>query len=782
MNQKYFWSIIPIITFLFLNELILDGKIPLASDMVAHEPIKKWIESTSDFPHWFPNLFSGMPSYGGYIYTPGHPLKIILDFLFFNTGVKLWFFLSIGGLGLFFFLRFLKISNYSSIFAGIAYALTPYVFGLISAGHNNKIMAGGFIPWVVFSAIYMFKYPSIKSLLFLSIASALQLWTNHPQIFYYTWMVIGLWWFLDLIFSIIKKESKVKGKFNNLGLIILSLVISLLMVSDPYYEVYTFQKESNRGSPSVLDDTNDTKKGTKWDYATQWSFHPSESISFILPYYYGLQNFSVKDRSDPEKFMKQASYWGYMPFTQSTHYLGLLVIIISFFSLWCCFVKKDFGRTELYLWIIAIAVLITGFGIHFSILYKPLFKLAPFFSKFRVPSMIYMMLSLLLPMIAAIGLDKITHKNNKNTLFNDAVKIFGIFIALCFILLLIGESLVSFSSPGDVRFTQYVEIVKNIRIDLFNKGAILALLISSAALFFIWLYSNNRLSEQILLIILIGILVTDLWIINNEFLSLKSSKSMGNQFIQTQDIKFINNDKSKFRVFPADEINSNKFGYWNIESVGGYRAVKLRNYQDLMDIGGFRRPEVLNMLNVKYLITRKKVKNTSFKQVFGINNLYENLDVLPRAWFVNNIKNVTDQEQSLSRVMDISFKPKNTAVIVNYDGPELTSNSDGNIEIQSFSPNLISLQAETKGGALLVLSEIFYNSGWKCRVDDQLVPIYQTNHILRSVFIPDGSHTVEFYYDSSDWKMAKVISRFSFFSSIIFLGVIFYRENKLKIS
>ena len=330
MNQKYFWSIIPIITFLFLNELILDGKIPLASDMVAHEPIKKWIESTSDFPHWFPNLFSGMPSYGGYIYTPGHPLKIILDFLFFNTGVKLWFFLSIGGLGLFFFLRFLKISNYSSIFAGIAYALTPYVFGLISAGHNNKIMAGGFIPWVVFSAIYMFKYPSIKSLLFLSIASALQLWTNHPQIFYYTWMVIGLWWFLDLIFSTIKKESKVKGKFNNLGLIILSLVISLLMVSDPYYEVYTFQKESNRGSPSVLDDTNDTKKGTKWDYATQWSFHPLESISFILPYYYGLQNFSVKDRSDPEKFMKQASYWGYMPFTQSTHYLGLLVIIISF--------------------------------------------------------------------------------------------------------------------------------------------------------------------------------------------------------------------------------------------------------------------------------------------------------------------------------------------------------------------------------------------------------------------------------------------------------------------
>ena len=216
--------------------------------MVAHEPIKKWVESTSEFPHWFPNLFSGMPSYGGYIYTPGHPLKILLNHLLFNTGVKLWFYLSIGGLGLFFFLRFLKVSIYSSLFAGIAYSLTPYVFGLIGAGHNNKIMAGGFIPWVVFGAIYMFKYPSIKSVLLLSIACALQLWTNHPQIFYYTWMVIGLWWLLDILFVFLIKQSNLKKSLNNIGLILLSLFISLLMVSDPYYEIYTFQNESNRGA------------------------------------------------------------------------------------------------------------------------------------------------------------------------------------------------------------------------------------------------------------------------------------------------------------------------------------------------------------------------------------------------------------------------------------------------------------------------------------------------------------------------------------------------------
>ena len=337
MNKKHIWLIIPMISFVFLYELIIYNKIPLASDMVAHEPIKKWISSTNDFPHWFPNLFSGLPSYGGYIYTPGHPLQPLLNAIYINNGVKFWLYLSIGGVSLFFLLKFLKVSYTASLFGGIAYALTPYVFGLINAGHNNKIMAGAFTPLILLCALYMFSNRSIKSILLLSIVSALQLWTNHPQIFYYTWIVIGLWWLVGTTYRLIKNKINVKNIIKDILFLALSVIISLLMVSDPYYDIYKFQNESNRGAISVLDQTDDTKKGTTWDYATQWSFHPLETISFIYPYYYGLQNFSVKNKSEPRKFMKQASYWEYMPFTQSTHYLGLLIVILSFFGLWYYF-------------------------------------------------------------------------------------------------------------------------------------------------------------------------------------------------------------------------------------------------------------------------------------------------------------------------------------------------------------------------------------------------------------------------------------------------------------
>ena len=93
-----------------------------------------------------------------------------------------------------------------------------------------------------------------------------------------------------------------------------------------------------------------------------------------------------------------------------------------------------------------------------------------------------------------------------------------------------------------------------------------------------------------------------------------------------------------FRVFPADEIRSNKYSYWNIESIGGYRPIKLRNYEDLMNAKGFSRPHVLNMLNVKYVITGKKINNTDFEKVEGVSNLYENKKVLPKAWFVDKVK------------------------------------------------------------------------------------------------------------------------------------------------
>ncbi len=111
------WGIIPIFTFIFLYKMVLYNEIPIANDLVAHKPITKWTEtvneSSNDFPHWFPNLFSGMPSYGGEVYSPRGPTTTHLNLFFFYCCVKILFFLTLGGVGLFFF--FIQL-NFSILF------------------------------------------------------------------------------------------------------------------------------------------------------------------------------------------------------------------------------------------------------------------------------------------------------------------------------------------------------------------------------------------------------------------------------------------------------------------------------------------------------------------------------------------------------------------------------------------------------------------------------------------------------------------------------------------
>ncbi len=764
--KKYLYLLIPLCYLFFLWEMVFYGSDPIANDSIAHIPIAEWSKSVKEFPHWFPNLFSGMPSYGGYIYTPGDPTKTFLNTIFLNRGIKLWFYFSLSGIGFFILLRLLKISSISCLFGGIVSGITPYSFGLINAGHTNKIIAMSFIPWILASVIYGMNHKSLKSILMISVPTMFQLWSNHPQVVYYTWMMVVFLWLWNLISDLRLREFSLKNNGMQICIIIIGLLLSLIVVVDPYYHVYEFQKHSNRGAESVLDDTKETSSGTDWDYATQWSFHPKETISFLYPYLYGLQNYPTRD-------IKSAAYWGFMPFTQSTHYLGLIVIL---FAILGALLRKP-DRFESYMWVLSGLVIFVGFGSYFPVLYKPLFLLAPFFSKFRIPSMIFILLAITIPYLAAIGLDKLITTEKKQIVRKKILWVFGGFIGLTIIFLIFGESILSFSSLSDNRFNPAIlSQVKDIRKELFNKGIMLALVLSGVTFGLSWLLLKGELNKKIFSALIVLITIGDLWVVNNEFLFLKKPEKINLYFRETPLINYLKNDNSHFRIFPVDELNSNKYGYWGIQSIGGYRAVKLRHFQDLMDAGGFGRPQILNMLNVKYVLTEKKINSPLFSPVINYNGLYKNTAVLPRTWFVNNIDNVTDQKTSLQSVLSQSFDPKKAAVITNYSGPKIPESSTGTALIETLSENEIVITASTSAGGLLILSEIYYKPGWKCKIDGIPTDIFQTNHVLRSIFVPEGTHSIKFFYDKNSWEITRLISRISFLIILFSLIFISWKE------
>ena len=128
--------------------------------------------------------------------------------------------------------------------------------------------------------------------------------------------------------------------------------------------------------------------------------------------------------------------------------------------------------------------------------------------------------------------------------------------------------------------------------------------------------------------------------------------------------------------------------------------------------------------------------------------------------------------------MDLSFRPKEKSIVVDYNGPKLINGNSGKINEILINNNQIKIQCSTNGGSLLVLSEIYYKPGWKCKIDGKNSEIYQTNHVLRSVYVPNGNHEVVFYYDDSNWVTARFVSRSSFYITILLVCFLLYRDRK----
>jgi hypothetical protein len=72
-------------------------------------------------------------------------------------------------------------------------------------------------------------------------------------------------------------------------------------------------------------------------------------------------------------------------------------------------------------------------------------------------------------------------------------------------------------------------------------------------------------------------------------------------------------------------------------------------------------------------------------------------------------------------------------------------------------PNRITLQAYSKGGGWLILTDSCY-PGWRAWVDSKPAPITPYRDAFRSVPIPAGNHTVDMRYEPATFRIGLFIS------------------------
>ena len=139
--------------------------------------------------------------------------------------------------------------------------------------------------------------------------------------------------------------------------------------------------------------------------------------------------------------------------------------------------------------------------------------------------------------------------------------------------------------------------------------------------------------------------------------------------------------------------------------------------------------------------------------------IYENLDVLPRAFVVHTARLLGDDDEVLASLLDEAFDP-GTEVLLHGEQSSTESygeHCEAEVVMVSYAPERVSVEARTDCPGYLVLTDAHY-PGWVALVDGTPQEILRTNYYFRGVLLPQGEHVVEFLYQPTSLKMGLTLS------------------------
>ena len=655
----YIFSVI----FLFFDVIVLNQTFASGDTFnpyAIHHILDQARQQLSEWPQWQPWIFSGMPSieaftYVNLLYLPSYLLDLIgvadLNIQFIH--------LIFSGVGMLLLVNKLISNKKISFIIGLLWMFNPFLITMIVYGHGSQMMTAAYLPWTLYFLHNLKSDQSMFNLLIFSLFFGFQLQRAHVQIAYYACMLLGSYF----IFSFFKNRNK-----KYLFFFIAGCFVAFMLAAHIYLPSLDYRSVSIRSSAIG-----------SFDYATNWSMHPKELITYVLPHFYGFGG---------------STYTGYMPFTDYPNYVGLMVLIIAFFSL------KKFKNERVFFWIILLFSILLSFGKYFEDFYKIFYNYLPFFSSFRVPSMILIISNFCLYILCAFGLKDLLNIFKNKFLNINTELVMNIFLIISLMDIYRIDSQIIDPQPASGRQTQ---IISN--------------------------YDFDRIFEEDETIIFL-----------QENLGLNRIYPAGSIFTDP------------------------KFKYYGIESVGGYHPAKFGHYTDLMkNSNNLLSIPVMQMLNVKYIISPieinhsmlKFVKSTAFNSVNGNMNvfIYSLDNSAPRAWFVRDV--ISEDNNIYNYLNANAFNPLKTAVVKDIESKRYQVGKVINTE---WSMHEIIVEYESTDSGILILSEIFYPSRWKAYIDNKEVKIFKANGVLRAVNIEAGNNKVIFKYDNSLFEILLKIS------------------------
>ena len=767
---------------------VLSGKIVNQSDIsgwqgMSHEMMEWNAAHPDDQTAWTESMFGGMPTATIHASTKGDWTQKIYDFLLLGRRPATYLFLSL--LGAWLLMLALGIHPLIAVGGAIAVTFCSYNLQIIQVGHNTKMQALAFLPWVL--AALIFTYNQIKKKTWLpmtvlgaalfGLALSFQVKANHPQITYYLALLI-LIYVIVLVVSLLRGDAglpsgKTKwGRFFTASALLLVLgVAGIATNATKLLPTMEYTPYSMRGGSTAASEGGAGTKGLDLDYATAWSYGWEELPNLLIPNFNGGSSAGAVNPKHSETYdllkragqpnLKEVSkslplYWGPQPFTAGPMYMGAITIFLFVLGLFA-FKGKEKG------WLIAgtILAVLLALGSHFLAFTKFFYAVAPLYNKFRTVSMALVVLQFTLPMLGFLVLDRIVKQPDAAAFFREkgwiAAAITGGFCLLCVLFPGIAGT---FSGSVDAGQPDVlVDALAADRRHLLVMDALRSLALIGGAFGLLWwgtsvpknapktfatqpeMGRGRRLTASGLIALLV---LLDLGVAGKRYLSADdfvSPRSFQSQFNKRPvDEMILSDTDPSFRVLDltVNIFNDSHPSYWH-KNIGGYSPAKLQRYQEFIEstLTG-----EINQL-AKALGEAKTVEEAEAA-----------LPYLPGLAQMNCRYIILDGEMPPLRY---PYAKGNAW----FDVPSSFAGESPRVTLTSYAPNELRYHYNTPEAARLVFSEVYYPVGWTLTVADtgEVIPIELEGTLLRAAQVPAGEHTLVMRFDPPSYRTGAAVSR-----------------------
>lgn len=793
------WVTISLALFLILGILypgqVFQRQIFLSSDsmnanffaMVGDAALAK-----GDYPQWNPYLFAGMPSFGSLAYTKFlYPPSIVLTFLQqkMNFPPMTWLLahLFFGGLGMAWLLSRWKLPVGALLLGSLIWLMAPKIVAWSVHGHGTKVGAAMYLPWIVG---WVWKVLDGKGALAIGMTGlllGLQLLRGHVQITYYTLLVVGglllchAFWPLDET----ARRLIIRLRLLRVGQVLAGIALGFLIGSILLIPVYEYAGISIRGQ--------DTQGGggVGIEYATQWSLGPAELSTLLFPAAAGFG---------------KATYLGVMPFNDYPSYFGILTLVLAALAWW-----SAGRRLTIALLVMSAVAILVSLGRHGPGLYEFMYNWLPFFNKFRIPSMILVLVTFAGAILAPHGAAAWARgavPSARSKLWPFLLLVVG---AICLVGGLTALAKGPFTTAIQGMAAEGGRKVPAILLDeawVLHKSSLirigLILLVAGSA--FLASLSNSILRGKYLVWILIALMGLDMFSVDRLVVRpesgllqvgrdetgrtrLVAAAPMSGPFRGSGGVgvgsdlgtQALARNVGHDRVYPLGEKSSwNSWMVAGVRSLSGYHPAKLAAYEQIRRRLFSDRPagRLANWLGgsvvaLDGLLTEDQLL---FLEVFGFKlvseplhtgtlTIYRNEAAQRRArlmtrWApVSSLESKDALEPFLDGIQDGTISVDRQVYLLNPPDPLPVEHPNSLPDPEFLVDGLdeVVLKVETPVPALLLLADMFA-PGWKVQVDGEDRPLLKADLVLRAVALEAGSHTVRFVYSDPTVRAGLLVS------------------------